>query len=586
MERKLAAVLAVDVVGYSRLMEQDEAGTLTVLKARRKQVLEPLVARYRGRIFKVAGDGALIEFASAVNAVECAIELQRGMTEANASVPEDRHIVLRIGVNLGDVMVEGGDLYGDGVNIAARLEAIAEPGSILVSGTTHDYVRNKVKAGFDDLGTQSLKNIAEPVRVYRVRLEPAGEIQRPVLALPDKPSIAVLPFVNMSGDPEQQYFSDGVTEDIITELSRFRSLFVIARNSSFAFRDKAMKVQDIARELGVTFVVEGSVRRAGNRVRITAQLIEAGTGNHLWAERYDRDMHDIFALQDEVARSVASTVSGRVEAVGRDRAQHLSAAALRAYDLVLRAKALMSKYSRSDNEEALACAERAIELDPTGARAHTLAAWCLRYSYMAWWMADRENALSRSYQLAKRAVALDETDSMAHSVLGAIHLVRREFEEARSEIQVALDLNPNDPEARRYYGLYLAATGKPEAGIEQIDLAKQLNPFDTRWVLWVRGIACFTAHRYDDAIAALRQAREINNEVRGWLAASYAHAGRLGKARAMLEEFLQVAETDMAVFPGRSLKDWEPYWHGAFEYQDQKDFDHLFDGMRKAGLPD
>ncbi len=434
------------------------------------------------------------------------------------------------------------------------------------------------------------RRAAPPPRVETVgRLEPLPfdapeSTSLTQLTLPSKPSIAVLPFRNLSGDPAQEYFADGISEDIITELSRFRSLFVIARNSSFAFKGRPIKVQDIARELGVAYIVEGSVRRDADRVRISAQLVDAATGNHLWAERYDRDMRDIFALQDEVARSVASTVSARVEKAGRDRVERLSPAALRAYDLILRAKALTLNYTRADNQQALACAERAAELDPTSARALTHAAWCHYYNRMAWWTADRENALAKAYELARRGAELDETDSFAHSILGAVHLIRREYGEARSEITKSVDLNPNDPVARRYYGMFLAATGNVHAGIEQIELGTRLNPFDTRWVPWDRGIVCFTARRYDEAIAALRQARDPINEVRGWLAASYAQAGRLQEARATLEEFLRVAESDMAVFPGRRLKDWEPYWHGAFEYQDQKDFDHLFDALRKAGL--
>jgi TolB-like protein len=410
--------------------------------------------------------------------------------------------------------------------------------------------------------------------------------RRPALSLPDRPSIAVLPFHNLSGDPEQQYFSDGVTEDIITELSRFHSLFVIARNSSFSFRGKSVKVQEIARELGVGYIVEGSVRRAADRVRITAQLVDGITGNHLWAERYDRDMRDIFALQDEVARSVASTVSGRVEAAGRDLAMRLSPAELRAYDLLLRAKALTLKYTSADNAQALACAERALELDPTSARACVHAAWCHFMTHMGCWTADREHALAKAYELAQRAVVLDETDSYAHCMLGLVHWFRREYDEARSEFERAVDLNPNDYDTRRRYGVFLAATGKAEAAIEQLNLAKRLNPFDTRWVPWLMGIVCFSARHYDDAIATLRQARDPINEVRGWLAASYARAGRLDEARATLDEFLRVAETDMAVFPGRRLKDWEEYWHGAIEYRDQKDFDHLFDALRKAGFPE
>jgi TolB-like protein len=296
VQRRLAAILAADVVGYSRLMEADEVGTLAALKARRKEVLEPLVVQHQGRVFKVTGDGVLVEFTSAVNAVQCAVDLQQGMAAANDGQPEERHIVLRIGVNLGDVMVEGSDLYGEGVNIAARLEALAEPGGILVSGTAYDHVRNKVQVGFDDLGLQGLKNIAELVRAYRVVGMPTVPVPN-YTTISDKPSIAVLPFLNVSGDPEQEYFSDGITEDIITELSRFRSLYVIARNSSFAFKGKAVKVQEIAKELGVAYVVEGSVRKASTRIRISAKLVEAAGGAHLWVERYDRPAEDIFAIQ-------------------------------------------------------------------------------------------------------------------------------------------------------------------------------------------------------------------------------------------------------------------------------------------------
>lgn len=585
VHRRLAAILAADVVGYSRLMEQDEAGTLVALKARRQNVLEPIVSRHRGRIFKVTGDGMLTEFGSAVDAVQCAIDLQNGMATANDGLPEEQRIVLRIGVNLGDVMVEDGDLYGDGVNIAARLEGIAEPGTVVVSGTAYDHVKNKVDFSFSDLGVQNLKNIVEPIRIYCIAGTPRVSGARPK-DLIDKPSIAVLSFANLSGESEHQYFSDGITEDIITELSRFHSFFVLARISSLAFKQKLLNGQDIAHELGVAYVVEGSVRRAADRVRISARLMDAGTGNQLWADRYDREMRDIFAVQDEVARSIASTISGRVEAAGRDRAVRLSTTELKAYDLILRAKALTAKYTRDDNEQALASAKRATEIDPTSARAFTQLAWNYFFNYMACWTADREGALANAYMSAQRAVVLDETDSFAHTILGTVHIFRREYDEARSEHESAIELNPNDPEARRYYGDFLAATGQADAAIEQIDLGKRLNPFDTRWVPWIRGIACFTARRYEEAIATLRQASEPINEVRGWLAASYAHAGRMQEAKAMLEEFLRVAESDMASFPGRRLKDWEPYWHGAFEYKDPKDFEHLFDALRKAGLSD
>ena len=585
MERRLSAILAADVVGYSRLMEADEVGTFDRLRTHRKEVFEPEIASRHGRIFKLMGDGLLAEFASVVDAVECAAVLQLEMAKRNSALPDDRRIDVRIGIHVGDVIVEDGDRHGDAVNVAARLEQLAEPGTICVSHTVLDHVKQKVAFDFELRGEEHLKNISEPVRVYRVVDTPRVSVRAPKVPT-EKPSIAVLPFTNMSGDPEQEYFSDGITEDIITELSRFRLLCVIARNSSFVFKDKSMRVQDIARELGVTYIVEGSVRRAGDRVRITAQLVEAGSGNHLWAERYDRNVHDIFAVQDEVARAVASTVSGRVEMVGRDRATSVSASALRAYDFLLRAKASILNYSRADNAQALGYAERAMQLDPTSARAHSYMAWCHFHNYMAWWSADREDSLAKAFEFAKRGVVLDEADSGPHCILGLIHFFRREYGEARSEIERAMELNPNDPDAQGLYGQFLAAIGEPDAAVGQIDLAKRLNPCDMRWIPWSRGIAYFTAHRYDEAIAALRQVRDPINEVRGWLAASYAHAGRLQEAKATLEEFLRIAETDMAVFPGRRLKDWEPYWHGAFEYQDQKDFDHLFDGLRKAGLPD
>jgi TolB-like protein/Tfp pilus assembly protein PilF len=583
-QRRLAAILAADVVGYSRLMEQDEAETLAALKVRRKGILEPLVSKHHGRVFKVTGDGVLVEFGSAVNAVQCAVDLQQAMAGANGGQPADRHIVLRIGVNLGDVVVEGRDLYGDSVNIAARLEAMAQPGGIWVSGTAYDHVKNKVKVGFDDLGVQNLRNIAEPVRAYRVAGMAAIAVGTTAPAA-DKPSIAVLPFTNMSGDPEQQYFGDGVTEDIITELSRFRDLFVIARHSCFQYRDKAVDVKSVGRDLGARFVVEGSFRRSGTRVRISAQLIDAETGNHLWAERYDRDLADIFILQEELAHTIAATIGGRVDAAGRDRATRLGPAGLRAYDLVLRGEALQLNFNRIDMEQAHALALRAIDIDPTNARAHVLYASCCFNISAAHWTAERDRVFEEAVQHARRAVALDSSDSVTQHMLGFLDIFRREYEEARIHCEKALESNPNDTDARTFYAVFLIATGQPDAAIEQLDLVKRHNPFDLYWVPWVKGIAFFTAHRYEDAIAVLKQIPEPINEIRGWLAASYAQAGRLTEAKASLDEFLRVAKHDMVVYPGNRLKDWESYWHAVLQYRDQRDFDHLFEGLRKAGMP-
>ena len=344
VQRRLAAVLAADVVGYSRMMQVDEAGTLAALKSRRTEILQPLVSKHHGRIIKVMGDGVLVEFASAVEAVNCAVALQEGMAVANEAAEERRRVVLRIGINLGDVMVEGGDLYGDGVNIAARLEALADPGSVVVSEKVHQETVGKLECGFEHLGDQKLKNMPEPVRVYRVSAVPApSRLVMPTKEPASKPSIAVLPFTNMSGDREQEYFSDGITEDIITELSRFRNLVVIARNSSFSYKGKPTKTETIARELGVQYVLEGSVRRAGQRIRVTAQVISAANDKHVWAERYDRELSDIFTVQDEIAHNIVGTMAVELEAESLEQARRKSPADVQAYEHWLRGmRALVS----------------------------------------------------------------------------------------------------------------------------------------------------------------------------------------------------------------------------------------------------
>jgi len=427
---------------------------------------------------------------------------------------------------------------------------------------------------------RQIQDETAPISVPEPTVSPPSQAQLPE----GKPSIAVLPFENLSGDPEHRYFSDGITADIIIELSRFRSLFVIARNSSFQYRDQAIDIKRVGRELGVQYVVEGSVRREGRRVRIGAQLIDAGTGNHVWAQRYDRDMEDIFAVQEDVAQSIAATVGGRVEAAGRDQALRPTPSALRAYDLLLRAKALMLTYTKTNNEQARICVEHAVALDPSSARAYAQLAWCQWLDCTACWTEDREKALANAYESARRGVDLDESDSFTRWQLGLVHLFRREYDEARLELETAIEMNPNDSEARGIYGLFLSAVGKANVAIEQFDIAKRHNPFDFSWTPWVRGVSYFTAYRYEEAIATLKQVRDPINEVRGWLAASYAQAGYLREARATLEEFLRVARHDMAAFPGSRLRDWESYWHGAMEYRDQKDFDHLFAALRKAGL--
>jgi TolB-like protein len=399
-----------------------------------------------------------------------------------------------------------------------------------------------------------------------------------------KPSIAVLPFVNLSGDSEQQYFSDGITEDIITELSRFRTLFVIARNSSFRYRGGELDVIGIGRELGVRYLAEGSVRRIGDRLRISAQLIDAATGNHLWAEHYDRDAADILAVQDDIIRAIATTLGYRVEAAGRERALRLSPEALSAHDHVMRSEALLLRFAKADNAEARRLAEKAVELDPKSALPHAQLGWAHFMDYVCGWVEDRARALDAAFAAARRAVLLDEADCRARWLLGNVHVYRREYDEACAHLRKAIALNPNDVEARGIYAFYLIAVGEIEAALEQLDIAKRHNPFEFNWVIWYRGIALFTARRYDEAIAILKQVHNPNNEVRFWLAASYAGAGHLPEARATLAEFLAEAEREMPDFPGRDLEPWKPYLHRAIEYRDPAEFEHLYAALRAAGL--
>ncbi len=568
VHRRLAAILAADVVGYSRLMEQDEAGTLTALKVRRKEVLEPLVAQHQGRIFKVTGDGVLVEFASAVNAVQCAVDLQHGMAATNDNQPEDRHIVLRIGVNLGDVIVEGSDLYGDGVNIAARLEALADPGGILVSGTAYDHAKNKIKVGFDDLGAQSLKNIAEPIRAYRVASTPVVTI-RPPKTTSEKPSIAVLPFTNMSGDPEQEYFSDGITEDIITALSRFHSLLVIARNSSFQYR-AAADVKKIARELGVQYVVEGSVRRTSNRIRVTAQLIEATTGNHSWAERFDRDMQDLFTVQDEVAQAIAVTIEGRMAASGAQRSRRKPTDDLAAYDYFLQGRECMER--RGDPDAAAGLLRRAIELDPGFAQAH---AWLSHVRILMFHLDLRPETLHEAIMLARKALSLDEADALSHRAVGFAYIFGSQHDLAGLHLDRAVALNPMDVRITSMRALWLALTGKGDEAVQSLDADLRRDPFPPAWFWGVRGSALFQVRRYKEAIQALSRLSTVYPWDYYYFAACHAHLGLVDQARAYGAEILRAR-------PGFTLGQV-----GMTEsFENPADLDHLLDGLRKAGLPE
>lgn len=400
-----------------------------------------------------------------------------------------------------------------------------------------------------------------------------------------RPSIAVLPFDNMSGDPGQDYFSDGITEDIIIELSHFRQLFVIARNSSFQYRDRAVDVRRVARELGVQYVVEGSARKAGNRVRVTAQLIDGATGNNVWAERYDRDLHDILTVQSDLAHAIATRVSGRADHHERARAVTLDPTNLRAYDCYLRGVHYWLRLTREDNEKARHELEAAIRLDPTMAEAYAELGQCHMVDYYAWWVRDRAAALTTALNLAKRAVELDERSSRCRWTLGLAHLFRGDYDLARLHLETGIELNPNDTRLRAIYGVYLVAVGRVDEAIQQYEIAAQLDPRDQYWIPWLRGSALFVARRYDEAIDSFKQMVDPINEVRGWLAASLAHAGRRQEAAAVLDEFLRVAEREMEGFPGQRLKDWESYWQDTTKLQHRADLEHLLDGLHQAGLP-
>jgi len=481
VQRRLAAILAADVVGYSRLMAEDEAGTLAALQQHRRTLIDPAIARHNGRMVKLMGDGALVEFASVVDAIACAAEIQEAMAEHNAGVAEARAIVFRIGINLGDVIVEGDDIYGGGVNVAARLEGLAEPGGICVSGIAYDTAHDKLDLAFESLGEQQVKNIDQPVRTYRVVFGVgSGRRSGPsaALELPDKPSLAVLPFTNMSAEPDQGFFADGICEDIITELSKFRTLFVIARNSSFAFKGQGVDVKEVSAKLGVRYIVEGSVRRAGGRVRITAQLIDAVEDAHIWAERYDRDLEDIFAVQDEVTRAIVAAVEPQLASSERLRARRKPTDSLDAWECYQRGLWHLHQYREEDIEEALAFLARAIELDPTFATAHAGLAFALYYKVILGFSRDGPGDLAKALADGTAAVRLDENDPFAHVALGRVHTAKGEHDEAIECCNRAIALNPNYASA--YFGRAhsLWMSGRPAEAVLSHDEAMRLSPRD------------------------------------------------------------------------------------------------------------
>ena len=574
MERRLAAILAADVVGYSRLMGADEAATLAALNAHRRELVDAKIAEHQGRIVKLTGDGMLVEFPSVVNAVVCAAAVQRGMAARNANIPSEQRIDFRIGINLGDVIVEGDDIFGDGVNVAARLEGIAQPGGIAVSGTVRDHIGNRLDVSFEDIGDQTLKNIERPVRVWSWTVDTAPAPASASLPLPNKPSVAVLPFDNLSGQPEETYFSDGITEDIITGLARFRSLFVIARNSSFAFRGKSIDLAEIGRRLGVSYLLEGSVRRAGDRVRITAQLIEAANGMHLWAERYDRGLDDIFAVQDEVAQIIVSTLAGRIEHAKIQQVLHKPTTSLAAYDCWLRGMAYFKGHAADDNRNAYEMFERAVALDPRYALAHAYLAfaWVALHGHSS----ASPQVLDTAFAAATHALELDPQESRSHRILAHIWLNRRDYNGAEHHFRRALDLNPNDADARATIGHLLALRGRAEEALIWIESAMRLNPLYPTWYNIFLGIALYSLQRYEEAARALERVADQGYWSRTRLAACYAQLGRTKETEAQVAAILrQKPEFSIADFLTRDVL-----------LEREEDREHLRDGLIKAGLPE
>ena len=621
MERRLAAILAADVVGYSRLMGTDEAGTLAALQALRAEVIDPTITRHNGRIVKLMGDGTLVEFASVVGAVECAVEIQRGMSERNAEVPKEKRIELRIGINLGDVIVEGDDIYGDGVNVAARLESLAEPGGICVSGSVFNQVKNKVEPGFEDLGERQVKNIAEPVSVYRVHRDPAAmpKLSRArrnrwrgsalaavtVLAigglavwqlyprpsgllgapasgeatLPKGPAIAVLPFVNLSNDPDQEYFADGITGDVIVELTRFPKLFVIGRNTSFQYKGQNVDVREVGRKLGVRYVVEGSVRKVDTDIRVTARLLDANTGAHLWAETYERELNakNIFAVQDDIKNRIVSIIAGDFGVISRARMKDVvtkKTDSLDAYECVLIANAYDNIYTPEAHLRARTCMERAVELDPNYSDAWAWLGFLYADEYR-YGFNPRPNSLDRALKASLHAVDLDPRSYWAHENLAHTYFTLRNVEQFFAEADRALALNSNSSTGLAGLGVRMVNAGAVDRGIKLMQKAVALNPDYPTWYHFPFFVHYYRQGSYEKALA---EAKKMN--LPGLLvthlnlAAAYGQLGREKEARAAIAKVLELDPN----YPEKTRSEFDK-WNNPDDY-----IKKIMEGLRKAGL--
>lgn len=589
MDRRLSAILAADLVGYSRLMSADESGTFSRLTELRQIVLEPLVAKHSGRIFKLMGDGLLVEFASVVNAVACALAWQEKVAAHQSAVDSNGRLQFRIGINLGDVIVEGDDVHGDGVIIAARLEGLADAGGICLSGDAHRIVRNKIGAEFEDLGVQTLKNIAAPVRIYRVAGtgSSAGQAPQPRQPSPpsDRPSVAVMPFTNRSGDPEQDYFADGLTESIINGLTRFREILVIGAMSAAIVRDQAVNLREIGRVLGVVNIVEGNVRKVGGRVRVTAQLIDAATGQQRWSESYDRTLGDIFAMQDEITDVVVATLAGQIEHLELSRVTKKPAGDLAAYDCLLKGRQCLGLYTREGELEARRHFERALELDPECAAALAGLSISFTHEYESNWCLAPAETLERAYALAQNAVALDVADSPAHYAISSACYYRGEYELANVHIEKALELNPNDYHNICNKGYILAFSNRPSESIACSIEAMRLNPLTPDSCLFAIGIAEYVAERYEEALAAFGRAGGWGLLRKAAIAACYAQLGRDTQARAAAAEVRALAPGDLSAPEEDNDERWRVYWARLMPFEDPSNQARFLEGLRKAGLP-
>jgi adenylate cyclase len=603
--RTLAVVLAADIVGYSRLMQVDEDSTMAAWWSYRQEIVDPAVAANLGRIVKLTGDGFLVEFSSVSAAMTAAVRIQAEIAERLVDVPAEKRVQFRIGINLGDILKDEDDIYGDGVNLATHIEALADPGGISVSSSVYEQARNRSEFAFEDAGEHTISNIAQPVQTWRVKLDhqpdqsgsPSGprtesavaemagagtvpgsifqpdENSRPSNDRSVRPSIIVLPFNNLGNDPEQDYFADGMTEDLITELSRFQELLVIARNTAFTYKNKQVTTQDIARDLDIRYVLEGSVRKAGNRIRIAAQLIDAASSHHLWAERFDRNLEDVFAVQDEVVQKIIATTSGKLVETERNRARTLDGDSLAAYDLVLKGRELWHKFNPDDNRAARALYQQAIELDPTYGRACASIAWTYMIEASERWSDDYSASLDKAMEAAREGVRVMPDNHSNHGALGQVYLVKKMHTEAIEAYRRTIALNPNDPDGYMLYGRTLAYAGQYEEAERQMKIGREMIESPPGWYHWFLGTTKFLTHKYEDAIDALRASQSPGAGTLRWLALCYAMADLPAEAKAAADEYL------------RRTPDFDFDFQLSTEpFAVEEDRQHYIQAMKKAGL--